>query len=103
MSAKTIISILLRLWGALWAIGAIIGIPGVLIYAGQAADSQTRHIMLSNGVVDLVWLGLGCLLFFKSEQVADAMFPNVEGSLSIAATSSELQQVGFSLLAIYFG
>ena len=31
------------------------------------------------------------------------MFPNVEGSLSVAATSRELQEVGFSLLAIYFG
>src|SRR5437016_948888 len=103
MTAKQIVSIILRLWGALWALGAIISFPGVIVFAAQAVDSQSRRIMLSNGIVELVWLVLGCVLFLKNEQIAAALFPNLEGEVSISATWRELQEVGFSLLAIYFG
>jgi len=103
MSAKTLVSIILRLLGALWVLSAIIGVPSVILFAAQTTDSSSRHIMLGNAVVDLVWLILGCVLFFKNEQIAGVLFPNTEGELAIAATAHELQQVGFSLLAVYFG
>jgi len=79
----------------------VISIPGILFFASQVA-SDSRRITLSNGVVELVWLVLGCFLFFKSDQVADALFPTLDDELSINTTSRELQEVGFSLIAIYF-
>jgi hypothetical protein len=103
MTARTLVSILLRLWGALWALGAILSFPRVLLFAAQAGDSHSRHLMLGNAVIEFVWLVLGFVLFIKNEQIAAALFPTLEGELSISATSSELQEVGFSLLAIYFG
>ena len=103
MTARKFVSIVLRLWGALWALRAIIAFPGVLFFAAQTADSHSRHIILGNTVVELVWLVLGCVLFVKNEQIGAALFPDLQGELSIAATSSELQEVGFSLIAVYFG
>src|SRR5438128_8720317 len=103
MTAKQFVRILLRLWGALWALRALISMPGILIVAAQTSGSHSRLMILSNGIVELVWFVLGCVLFLKNEQVAAALFPNIEGQISISATSHEVQEVGFSLLAVYFG
>ena len=101
MTAKQIVNIVLRLLGALWALSAIISLPDLLQFA-TAADDQTRRLTLGNALSTLVWLIIGAAMFFKSEQIASALFPDTD-RLSISATSDELQQVGFSLLSVYFG
>jgi hypothetical protein len=102
MTARQIVNIVLRLWGALWALGAIINFPPMLEFATSVHDAPSFRMALSNALVNLVWLVVGAVLFFKSERIANAFFPDGE-ALSISATAPELQQIGFSLLAAYFG
>lgn len=95
MTARHLATIVLRILGALWALGSLFALPGMLALAPQA-DAQTRRILMSNGVAQLVWLALGMLLFLYAERVAQWMFAGDE-QLSVSATAGR-----FSLLAIYF-
>jgi len=101
MTAKQLANIALRLLGALWTLSAIISLPN-LLQLSSAADIQTRKLMLGSGVGELVWLIAGVALFLKSEKLAAFFFPGAE-LLSISASAQDLQQVGFSLLSVYFG
>lgn len=103
MTARNIISIVLRLWATVWVVGTVTSMATMLVFATHATNGESRHIFVSNFVVGVVWIVLGCVLFFQNERLAAALFPKTEGELAIAATSQELQAVGFSLLAIYFG
>ncbi len=101
MTAKQIANVALRLLGALWILSAIVSLPNLLQYA-SGADSQARRIVLGSAIGELVWLLVGVSLFLKSERIAALLFPG-EDRLSVSATAEELQQVGFSLLSVYFG
>jgi hypothetical protein len=101
MTAKQIANIALRLLGAFWTLSAIIALPN-LLQLSSAADTQTRKMMLGSGIGELVWLIAGATVFLKSESIAALFFPGTE-QLSVSATAQELQQVGFSLVSVYFG
>ena len=81
-------------------ISAIISFPILLLNA--RANAEWRVVELSNGVSQIVWLIIGATLFFKSERIAAGLFPQSE-QMSMSVTPEDLQKVGFSLIAIYFG
>jgi len=80
----------------------IISFPVALRLAMTAGDAQVHHYAMANALVEIVWLAAGAILFFMSEQIANFLFADGE-PLAISASAPELQRIGFSVIAVYFG
>ena len=81
MTAKQLANVILRLLSAVW----------------------TLSVLLGNVLVEIVWLIVAIIVFFNSEQIANFLFAGNAEQLSIAATARQLQELGFSLIAVYLG
>ncbi len=101
MTAKEIANIVLRLLGALWCVSALLSVPSMFVVPVTSADIPTRAFIISATINAALSFAAGAALLVWSRPVAASLFPSPQ-ELSIAATAPELQEVGFSLLAVYF-
>jgi hypothetical protein len=101
MTARHLANVAFRILGLMWSAAALVSLPEILTL-GTAADANTRRIILTNTLVQILWLIIGVLLFVYCDRIAARMFRGDE-PLEISATAPQLQEIGFSLLALYLG
>ena len=100
MTAREITNVVLRLLGLIWVAGAALTMPQ--FFWLDASTPQSKHLVIGSALSALLWLMFGLVVIVSSRTIADWLVGPGE-ALSIAATPRELQEIGLSLLGVYFG